>query len=359
MNTQFRRDLSTLNLVGVLRALGRPVVEVRGKPGKYWVRCPWSDEHSGTGRSDTVIWQPFGKWPQFHCSHAHCAGRNIETVLEWAESQRSGIIDEFCSQRWSENKRTHPRKPTSAQRSAVIARGAEAERNAERFLKGFRIDEADLWHASKIYPGEDWQKDSTLFIEHLYLPNEFVCICTDFDLQSKKDGSQKAVLKGSGETRTAADWLLKINRDGLPSRDAGAWIRFNPIAQTGSGAGGAHRDSDVIAWRYLLVESDELPFGLQLSLYARLALPIAALLTSGGKSVHAIVKVDSSNAQDFRADADFVLGRLMRFGVDPQNRNPSRYGRLPGVRRSIGATGDGWQRLLYLNPQPKGGAIFP
>jgi len=134
--------------------------------------------------------------------------------------------------------------------------------------------------------------------------------------------------------------------------------RFNPITQTGSGAGDTHRDADVAAWRYLLVESDELPLGLQLSLYSRLALPIAALLTSGGKSVHAIVKIDSDDAQDFRATADFVLGRLMRFGVDPQNRNPSRYGRLPGVQRSIGAIGDGRQRLLYLNPQPKGGAIF-
>src|SRR5258707_12576432 len=98
------------------------------------------------------------------------------------------------------------------------------------------------------------------------------------------------------------------------------------------------------------------PVGLQLSLYSRLALPIAALLTSGGKSVHAIVKIDSDDAQDFRATADFVLGRLMRFGVDPQNRNPSRYGRLPGVQRSIDALADGRQRLLYLNQQPKGGA---
>jgi len=32
--------------------------------------------------------------------------------------------------------------------------------------------------------------------------------------------------------------------------------------------------------------------------------------------------------------------------------------RLPGVQRHIGATGDGRQRLLYLNPTPEQKAIL-
>jgi hypothetical protein len=362
--TRFRGDLSTLNLAGVFRALGRTVEQAEGESGKYWARCPWADEHSGTGRKDTVLWQESGKWPGFFCAHNHCTGRNLEAVLEWAESQRPGIIDGFCSCEWGKQQ-TEPKRAKKGFREhplatppAVIARGAEAVENAERFLKGFRVDEADLWRASQIYPGENWQEDSTLFLEHLYLPGEFVCICTDFDVQTKRDGSQKAVPKGSGQTRTVRDWVERINRAGSPGGAAGAWIRFNPVSETGSGQTGAHRDSDVTSHRYLLVESDELPIEIQLSLYARLMLGVAALVTSGGKSVHAVARIDAESEADFKAGAAHVLRRLTPFGVDPSNRNPSRYGRLPGVLRSIGATGDGQQRLLYLNPQPKGGSIF-
>jgi regulatory protein RepA len=121
----------------------------------------------------------------------------------------------------------------------------------------------------------------------------------------------------------------------------------------------------VTAWRYLLVESDNLPIELQLSLYAKLAIPVAAIWTSGGISAHAVVLLSSRSEELFRADADFILGRLSRFGVDPSNRNPSRYGRLPGALRSIGSEAGlsgndvGQQRLLYLNPQPNGQPIFP
>jgi hypothetical protein len=195
--------------------------------------------------------------------------------------------------------------------------------------------------------------------ELFYQPGEFVCICTEFAIHAKKDGSQKAVPKGIGRTKTSADWIEILQREGcLNAGLAGAWIRLNPVTLSGSGTNGAHRDADVTGYRYLLVESDSIGFELQISLYAKLALPIAALITSGGQSVHAVVKVDAATEMDFRADAAFVLGRLAQFGIDPANGNPSRYGRMPGVQRSIGAVGDGQQRLLYFSPQPKGGSIF-
>src|SRR6516162_1247920 len=93
---KFKGDLTTLNLVGVFRNLGLECRE--STPGKFHVECPWAHEHSKTGKTDTVIWQEGGKWPTFNCSHAHCDGRNIETVIEWAESMQRGIIDAHCSQ---------------------------------------------------------------------------------------------------------------------------------------------------------------------------------------------------------------------------------------------------------------------
>jgi regulatory protein RepA len=98
---------------------------------------------------------------------------------------------------------------------------------------------------------------------------------------------------------------------------------------------------------------------LQLSLFAQLALPISAIVSSGSKSAHAWVKLDLASAQDFRSRVNHILSRLAQFGVDQQNKNPSRYGRLPGALRTVGADPNRpEQKLLYLNQQPKGGSVF-
>ena len=364
-----RADLATLDLAGVFETLGYSVTEVVA--GKYWVKCPWADEHSWTHPQDTVIWQDSGSWPEFHCSHDHCTERKLAAVIEWAESKRPGIINEHCSRqlaggasRLKAGYRRAKKKFTRQETEKKVA-PAEAAENAEQFLGNFRVDEADLWHTSAVYPGQDWRADSIAILEHLYFAHDFVCICTEFKEIKKADGSLKAVPKGCGQTRSAADWITRINDKGTPESAAGAWIRLNPVIELGSGEGGAHTDQDVTAWRYLLVESDNLPIEVQLSLYAKLAMPVAAIWTSGGVSVHAVVLLSSRSEQLFRADADFILGRLSRFGVDSANRNPSRYSRLPGALRSIGSEAGlggndvGRQRLLYLNPQPDGRPIFP
>ncbi|MGJ7512704.1 hypothetical protein [Variovorax sp. GT1P44] len=68
--------------------------------GKHAVACPWADEHSS--RSDprstsTVIWEcdGSGKWPTFHCSHAHCEERELRDVMRaW------GDADAWCAHAW-------------------------------------------------------------------------------------------------------------------------------------------------------------------------------------------------------------------------------------------------------------------
>jgi hypothetical protein len=132
----------------------------------------------------------------------------------------------------------------------------------------------------------------------------------------------------------------------------GAWLRMNPM----DGQGVA--DVNVTAFRYALIECDAVPLELQLSLLAKLSLPIAAILTSGARSIHAWVKIDAANADEYRRDVSRLLASLAKFGVDGKNKNPSRMSRLPGVVRRIGAHGDGRQRLYYLNPQPKQKAIL-
>ncbi len=368
---QLRPDLRTLNLVGVFADLGYLATKVEA--GKFWSKCPWADEHSWTHLPDTVIWQSPGHWPEFYCAHNHCTDRKLDAVIAWAESIRPGIVNEHCSHQLlgdesrakTESKLGNgcSHRPANPEQRRIVSR-AEAIANAERFLCGFSADEADLWHVSPVRLGEDWRSDAILLLEHLYLPDEFVCICVDYQLLTKADGSQKTVPRGSGRTERAKNWIKSIKVDGPPENAAGAWVRLNPTIEYGSGRAGAHKDSEVTAWRNLLVESDVLPVDLQLSLFSKLALPIAVLASSGKKSIHAWVRLDSACEADFRADADFVLASLAQYGTDRANRNPSRYGRLPGVLRALDGlealdTDSGHQRLLYLNPNPTGGPIFP
>ena len=121
---------------------------------------------------------------------------------------------------------------------------------------------------------------------------------------------------------TVGDWNPEV----------GAWIRFNPL--DGEGV----KNDNVTCFRYALVESDIMPIAEQDALFRKLELPIAALVHSGGKSLHAIVHIDADNYDEYRKRVEFLYDFLNKNGVsiDKQNRNPSRLSRMPGVTRNGG-----------------------
>ena len=112
--------------------------------------------------------------------------------------------------------------------------------------------------------------------------------------------------------------------------EAGAWVRFNPM--DGKGA----KNENVTDFRYALVESDSMPIDKQNAIYKELELPIAALVHSGNKSLHAIVKVYAKNYEEYRNRVDYLYKICQKNGiiVDTQNKNPSRLSRMPGFIRN-------------------------
>lgn len=86
-------DYDTLDVVRWFQSHGHYGADLGD--GKHAVRCPWVGEHSQQTEdeaSDTVIWEADGRWPSFHCSHAHCDGRGIRSVMEvWTDA------DAYCS----------------------------------------------------------------------------------------------------------------------------------------------------------------------------------------------------------------------------------------------------------------------
>ena len=163
--------------------------------------------------------------------------------------------------------------------------------NTEKWLGGFRCDEADLWHVSPWRPLEDWRLDPLMLFAALYNKDEYMNVVTDFTIE-QKDGGQKANPKGAGRTLLRDDWMRWVRDHGTPQSEAGAWVRPNPVKDHGSGKCGAVTNADVTSYRFCLLESDALPVDLQLSLWARLPLPVAAIIQSGGRSVHAWVMAE-------------------------------------------------------------------
>ncbi len=184
-------------------------------------------------------------------------------------------------------------------------------------------------------PAPDWQTgDLIRYLEELFEPDENVGIVTEAWLQ--EDSKRWLPRKGfSDRTRAALVEELRANPNDLanvigdPNPEAGAWIRVNPL--DGQGV----KDLNVTAYRHTLIEADSDELGKQLALIRALKLPCAAIVHSGKKSIHAIVKVTAATAEEYRARVDLLYKICEENGlkVDKANRNPSRLSRLPGVLR--------------------------
>ncbi len=181
------------------------------------------------------------------------------------------------------------------------------------------------------------------YLETLFEPDEIVGYVHS---AMYKEDREKWVPANAGAWRKCSDIISDLKRMknfdafGSINEQAGAWIRINPL--DGKGAG----DKNVTRYTYALAEADSMPIEDQKKLLINMKLPIAALVESGGKSVHAIVKVGASNEAEYKQRVAFlfkVLGE-QNFVVDTNNKNPSRLSRLPGVMR-----GDKCQALLATN----------
>lgn len=221
----------------------------------------------------------------------------------------------------------------------------------ENFLNGHRSTPDDLSGASPILLEDDFTKDGILLLSHLFRPGEKVNFVVNFKLYQPKSGSPKANPEGIGTTSDRDTLISWWRAKGMPKSEAGGWMRINPVD-------GGVNDENVTAFRYALVEFDRVPLDLQLSFAARVPLPIAAILTSGGKSIHLWVKIDAPDFPSYEASVSVMRDVLTRYGIDRVNKNPSRLSRLVGVTRVIGAASDPRQRLIFLNPNPKQEAIL-
>lgn len=171
------------------------------------------------------------------------------------------------------------------------------------------------------------------YLEALFNPNDFVGWVNSSLYKEDRD---KFIPANRGHSIKCKELIRELKKYknledvfGTINPEAGAWIRFNPLDGQGFG------DSSVTRWDYALVESDTMSIEDQKKIIISLKLPVKALVESGGKSIHAIVKVSAANEQEYKQRVSKLYDELNKHGmvVDSQNSNPSRLSRLPGAER--------------------------
>ena len=177
----------------------------------------------------------------------------------------------------------------------------------------------------------------TRYLETLFEAGDNVGYVTGSWEKTDEKGTRWLPKRGSWD-RTAGqliEALNKCNGDigavlGDYNEKAGAWIRFNPLD------GKDCKNENVTEYRYALVESDSMDLEQQNAIIRELELPVACMVYSGKKSIHAIVKVDAADYSEYRKRVDYLYHICQKNGlkIDTQNKNPSRLSRLPGVMRA-------------------------
>ncbi|MFM1621720.1 AAA family ATPase [Streptococcus mutans] len=205
--------------------------------------------------------------------------------------------------------------------------------------RDYQIIDKNWVESKEIREPSNWQPVQELikFLETIFESTDLVGYVTSTYPIETDNGTIYKPTQGNYD-RTAGQLIQELQKNsndigavfGDYKEQAGAWIRFNPL--DGKGV----KNNNVTDFRYALIESDSMDLGKQYALFKELELPIATLTHSGHKSLHAIVKVDAKDYQEYRNRVDYIYQVCKKNGldIDTQNRNPSRLSRMPGVTRN-------------------------
>jgi hypothetical protein len=242
--------------------------------------------------------------------------------------------------------------PRAPERPRIPAYDAE---KAERFASACRRPVSLDLLASRSPlpippPEEQGAATAKAFLSAIYRDGENILVFTDF--RSQGDFLWTV---GTGGFRLARQRHVAPVPSRLPSASPeGVWFLIQPVSgkweiQPGGSSPryGRRHGACVTSWRFLLLESDAAPESVWLRCLVQLPLRIAALYTSGGRSVHALVRVDAESKAEYDAARDVIRSVLPIFGADPAATTGVRLSRLPGCRR-----GERLQRLVWLDPEP-------
>jgi len=243
--------------------------------------------------------------------------------------------NQYCQPPWSDRELTHKLREAASKSHSKPA-GHLLQSGSAPSTAPFDITKVSFKRpvtASPTTPPDPQASEFKRFLQAAFAATEVVCIC---------DAVEEGRPVSAGSFIPIEEWIARFDdpasRILSPERE-GIFVRINPFKPNlYSGS-----DNDVSAYRHVLVEFDDKPKAEQERLFRDSGLPITVLIDSGGKSIHAWVRVDAPNRKEWDIRRDIIYSSIP--GIDAKNKNPSRYSRLPGAWRSPTSQ----QKLLATN----------
>jgi hypothetical protein len=165
-------------------------------------------------------------------------------------------------------------------------------------------------------------------------------------------------MKSQGQFLWEAERNAEIQNGNLPTGPDGVWFLPQPVDGEYhpnprlDGKLSRRSEESVTAWRYVVLESDEADPEDWLRCLVQMPLAIACICTSGGRSIHALVRIDAESKSGWDGLVGKMKPALVTLGADPGALSAVRLTRLPQAKR-----GERVQELLYLNPNPAAKSI--
>lgn len=313
----------------LLEALHR--IPVDDLSGLDWIRLGMALKTEGCSLKDWEDWSK-GMKPKKIGDSDVVADNHREMERRWNSfsienrGANGGTIVWFAKQNeWS------PKRKEDQPQKTMSLKGLKLEDPRDEFDKLLSV-------ASK-QGAEDMLRD---YIETLYGPGDTIAYVTHAhkDVHGKWQPDQAQYIDYYDLQDKLNDGQTLQQIFGRHNPEAGAWISFNSFDGKGQAS------QNVESLKYVLIECDKIPIKEQYKTYKRLNLPIAALIHSGGRSLHAIVHIDAHSKGDYYKRVSFLYTFLGGDGlaVDTANKNPNRWTRIPGMQR-----GSETQRLIATN----------
>lgn len=334
-----------------LRSIAATFVEDIDDQGESWgwCRCPAIDLHkNANARTDCkIVWARTTLSdgaeivPGIYCYHGSCEAERDARALELRRALGRRQPSQASSPRPISS-------PTIFRRPKLTFDPARLEKVARR-LPPITAD-----FLESISPVVIRDLSPVGFLHALFRDGEKVLIFNNYRSQGQELWTHPGELCNT-------DQLERFTK----RERVGVWFLSNPVCgeylPNDSGNQSRRSWQNVTSWRYLLLESDEADPDHWLGAVAQLSLPIAALTTSGGRSIHALVRLDAGSRKEVRDIVEAMKPVLIPLGADAGSFKPVQLTRLPNCERLGKENKEGkyvkfpapqLQRLLYLNPNP-------
>lgn len=336
--------------------------------------CPGDTLHSKPGgrRDFRVV---LTGAPTGYCFHESCSdaveafNRELRSRIGKAESDgqpgKGGVFGKVSRRPMPKPRPKRP--PYDPEALARLARKCPVEISPEWLLSRSPLP----------FPGqtgEQGPETAEAMLAALYRPDERVLVFT-----SPFSQGDFLFCRDRGTFRLGENPNMQAVPSPLPTGGpGGVWFLVQPVEGTwkpnrnnkhkdGTPKPGRRHGDCVTSWRFIVLESDHAPEALWLKALVQFPFPIAAIYTSGGRSVHALVKVDCPTKPAFDSLRDDLVQVLAPLGADAAAMTAVRLSRLPGLLRHGSKDKEGklrpydeprLQRLLWLNPEAKAEPIL-